>query len=87
MTENIIVEISNHRSSPKKVSVKAYCNDNQKLPSAVIISLEQYESAGLTQSLTQLLNKSKSQNIIDKCKALLSYIADGATIRMNCYSR
>lgn len=87
MKENIIVEISNYRSSPKKISVKAYCNDNQKLPSAVIISLEQYESAGLTQSLTQLLTKSKSQNIIEKCRTLLSYIAGGATIRMNCYSR
>ncbi|PQJ61838.1 hypothetical protein [Photobacterium angustum] len=87
MTENIIVEVSNYRSSPKKVSIKAYCNEKKTLPSSVIISLEQYESAGLTQSLTQLINNSSNQILIDKCKLLLNYIASGATIRMNCYSK
>lgn len=87
MPENIVVEVSNHRSSPQKVSIKAYCNEKKKLPSAVNISLEQYGSVGLIQSLMQLENKSNNQLLIDKCKVLLGYIASGATIRMNYYAR
>ncbi|MEC6817208.1 hypothetical protein VXS05_19520 [Photobacterium toruni] len=87
MPENIVVQISNYRSSPKKVSIKAYCNEKKKLLSALNISLEQYESVGLIQSLTQLKNNSNNQLTIDKCKALLGYIALGATMRMNCYAR
>ncbi len=87
MPENIVVEVSNYRSSPKKVTIKAYCNENKTLPSAVNISLEQYESVGLIQSLTQLEHSSNNQLLTDKCKALLNYIAAGATIRMNCYAR
>ncbi|MCD9515629.1 hypothetical protein [Photobacterium carnosum] len=84
MPENIVVEVSNYRHSPQKVSIKSYCNEKKKLPSAVNISLEQYESVGLIQSLTQIKNNINSQLLIDKCKALLEYIASGATIRMNC---
>ncbi|SMY38214.1 hypothetical protein PMAL9190_03442 [Photobacterium malacitanum] len=87
MPENIVVEVSNDRSSPKKVTIKAYCNEKKKLPSAVNISLEQYESVGLVQSLTNIENNSNNQLLIDKCKALLEFIASGATIRMNCYAR
>ncbi|WP_163920866.1 hypothetical protein [Photobacterium sp. Alg240-V54] len=86
MPENIIVEVSNYRNTPKKVSIKAYCNTDKNLAGTMVIPLDQYESAGLIQSLTLGMNNN-NHVISDKCKALLNYISSGATIRMNCYAR
>ncbi|SMY35389.1 hypothetical protein [Photobacterium andalusiense] len=86
MTENITIEVSNCRNTPKKVSIKAYCNKDKNLTGTMVIPLDQYESAGLIQSLT-LGQNNNNQIISDRCKALLNYIASGATIRMNCYAK
>ncbi|SMY16659.1 hypothetical protein [Photobacterium aquimaris] len=86
MTENITIEVSNYRNTPKKVSIKACCDKDKNLSGTVIIPLEKYESVGLIQSLTQGMNNN-NQIISDRCKTLLNYIASGATIRMNCYAQ